>query len=42
MNEIKQTEAFGQWIAGLKDHSGRARILGRIARAKLGNLGDVK
>jgi putative addiction module killer protein len=42
MNEIRQTEEFGQWIAGLRDQAGRAKILGRIARAKLGNLGDVK
>jgi putative addiction module killer protein len=42
MNEIKQTEVFAQWIAGLKDLSGRARILGRITRARLGHLGDVK
>jgi putative addiction module killer protein len=42
MNEIRQTEAFGRWIADLKDQTGKARILGRIARAKLGNLGDVK
>ena len=42
MNEIKQTEAFGRWIADLKDQAGKARILGRIARAKLGNFGDVR
>jgi putative addiction module killer protein len=42
MSEIRQTEEFGRWIAGLKDQAGRAKTLGRIARAKLGNLGDVK
>lgn len=41
-NEIKQTEVFGQWLAGLRDQAGKARILGRIARARLGNFGDVK
>lgn len=42
MNEIRQTEVFAQWIADLKDQAGRARILGRITRARLGQFGDVK
>ena len=42
MNEIRQTEQFGQWITGLKDQAGKARILGRIARARLGHIGAVK
>lgn len=42
MNVIRETEEFSKWIAGLKDQVARAKILGRISRAKLGNFGDVK
>ena len=31
-----------QWIDNLRDHQARARILARIERLALGNLGDVK
>lgn len=42
MNVIKETETFSKWLAHLKDQVGRAKILGRISRARLGNFGDVK
>ena len=32
-------DVFGEWLAGLKDVSGRAAILGRIDRVEAGNWG---
>lgn len=40
--KIKKTDIFQKWLDGLKDHSGRSRILARIARFSEGNAGDVK
>lgn len=44
--EIYETEAgkvpYSEWILDLKDKKAAARILLRIDRAKLGNLGDHK
>jgi putative addiction module killer protein len=42
MIEVRQTEAFASWLAGLRDHAGRFRIVARLRRLSLGNLGDVK
>jgi putative addiction module killer protein len=42
MNTIKATDGFNGWLADLKDQVARAKILGRINRARLGNFGDVK
>lgn len=33
---------FTEWLGKLKDRQGRARILARINRLKLGNFGDCK
>ncbi|MEZ5823261.1 MAG: type II toxin-antitoxin system RelE/ParE family toxin [Geminicoccaceae bacterium] len=33
---------FAEWLAGLKDRRAQARILTRLDRASLGNLGDWK
>jgi len=41
MFEVRQTMRFAMWLAGLRDERARARILKRIDRAKVGNLGDV-
>lgn len=41
MIEVRQTTRFRKWLAGLKDHRARARILKRLDRAGHGNLGDV-
>jgi putative addiction module killer protein len=41
MFEIKQTDAFTQWIDGLKDGMTRIRLQKRLRKATLGNLGDV-
>ena len=40
--EIRQTEIYKRWFAGLKDRQTRARIDARIRRLALGNPGDVK
>ena len=42
MIEIRQTEVFAEWFAGLRDRAARARITVRIRRLSLGNPGDVK
>ncbi len=35
-------EPFTEWMESLRDGLGRSAILARIARARLGNLGDHK
>lgn len=40
--EIRQTEHYARWFAGLRDRMAKARIDIRIRRLSLGNLGDVK
>jgi putative addiction module killer protein len=40
--EIRQTELFARWFAGLRDRRARRRIQTRIDRLEIGNLGDVK
>ena len=42
MIEIRQTDIFAAWFAGLRDHQARARITARIRRLSLGNPGDAK
>lgn len=42
MIEIRQTETYAKWFAGLKDRQARVRIDVRIRRLSLGNPGDVK
>lgn len=40
--EVRQTDIFSEWFAGLRDHEARARITVRLRRLSLGNPGDVK
>ena len=40
--EVLQTEAFVRWFDNLRDRNARARILARIRRLQLGNLGDFR
>jgi putative addiction module killer protein len=40
--EVRQTGAFAQWLAGLRDRAAVARINVRIRRLSLGNPGDVR
>jgi putative addiction module killer protein len=42
MLEVRQTDVFTGWFAGLRDRKARARITARIRRLSLGNPGDVK
>ena len=40
--EIRQTDVFADWFAGLRDRNARARVTVRIRRLSLGNPGDVR
>lgn len=42
MFEIRETEAFAQWLDGLRDLRARARVQVRIERFAAGNPGDVQ
>lgn len=42
MIEVRQTEAFADWIGGLRDDRARMRVEVRIRRLQLGNAGDVR
>lgn len=42
MVDVVQTEAFRDWLAGLRDRRAVARIASRIALIERGALGDVK
>ena len=40
--EIRQTEEYEAWFGRLRDREARFRIVARIRRLSLGNLGDIK
>ena len=42
MNTFERTEEFDHWLSGLKDKTGRARIVLRIRSAEHGNFGDCE
>lgn len=42
MYSIKRTDDFNRWLLGLKDGMTHRRLLARLRKASLGNLGDVK
>jgi putative addiction module killer protein len=42
MPEIRYTETFSDWLQHLRDHLGKAKILVRIDRLRLGLSGDTK
>ncbi len=42
MVQIRRTEFFDLWLAGLRDEKAKAKIAIRIDRLALGNPGDVK
>ena len=42
MIEVRQTEAFSEWLRALRDRQARARIQTRIDRLQLGLAGDVR
>ena len=39
---IKKTEYFEKWFTKLRDIQGKARILARLKRIEIGNIGDYK
>lgn len=39
---LEQTKLFADWLAGLRDTAGRARIIKRLVRLADGQFGDVK
>jgi putative addiction module killer protein len=42
MYRVVETEEFSEWLANLKDRMTRARLVARLGKARLGNLGDIK
>jgi putative addiction module killer protein len=42
MIEMRKTDAYSQWLDGLRDLQARARIQVRVERLAVGNPGDVK
>lgn len=42
MFKILKTEMFDFWLSNLRDINGKGRILTRLKRVELGNLGDYK
>lgn len=42
MLEVRQSPVFTDWLTKLKDRNAAARVVARLRRFELGNLGDVK
>lgn len=42
MYTIKRTDAFAAWLNGIRDGMTKRRLVRRLEKAQLGNLGDVK
>jgi len=42
MFSIKRTDGFDAWLKGLRDGMTQRRLVKRLRKAALGNLGDVK
>jgi len=40
--DVRETDLFAAWMAGLRDRQAKARILVRISRLANGNPGDVR
>jgi putative addiction module killer protein len=40
--EVRQTAAFSNWMARLRDQRARTKIAARIDRLAQGNVGDVQ
>ena len=42
MFTIRRTAEFDEWFSGILDGVTRRRLVARLRKAQLGNLGDVK
>ena len=42
MYEIRKTVQFDSWLRGIKDSTVQKRLLVRLRKASIGNLGDVR
>lgn len=42
MFTIRRTAEFDAWFAGIRDGVTRQRLVARLRKAQLGNLGDIK
>jgi putative addiction module killer protein len=42
MFTVKRTHEFDAWFSGIRDSVTRQRLVARLRKAQLGNLGDVK
>ena len=42
MFTIRRTTEFDAWFSGIRDGVTRRRLVARLRKAQLGNLGDVK
>ncbi len=42
MNSFQRTTVFDDWLSGLKDRIGKARIVQRLDSAAAGNFGDCE
>jgi putative addiction module killer protein len=42
MITVKRLSQFDSWLAGLRDGVTKGRLLARLRKVQLGNLGDVK
>ena|ERR1035441_1158815 len=40
--QVRRTEEFAEWLSGLRDKQGRAKILDRIYRLEEGNPGKTR
>jgi len=42
MYTVRQTNTFSKWLSKLKDAQGKAAVLRRVGRMRVGNFGDHK